>query len=209
MVSDEKLLEPLTLHQEKEHEVPLIRSDKINPYYGSYYITVPNGRMDGRTWGSRHATYTQALKTFEGLIERGKLPKDAKPEDWIETHKHVPPPARPRRGSYNKKPKEYHEAKHDEGKTNYTLLYMPMLDGIAKVREYGNKKYAPDSWKDVPNAVERYINALMRHCVKVLEEGIDAPSDDDPSFTHLDQVLCNAMFLTYFRDRCKKELKLK
>lgn len=56
--------------------------------------------------------------------------------------------------------------KADAGKTNPALLEMGFPRALRLVQaclDYGAKKYEAHSWRDVPNAVERYTVACRRH----------------------------------------------
>lgn len=93
---------------------------------------------------------------------------------------------------------EYFIKKHDAGKLPWSLLPLDALEGIVEVLTYGAKKYAPDSWKTVPNAVRRYTDAMRRHQVS-----IDAGEKYDPEsgLPHIFHIACNAMFLCWFADQ--------
>jgi hypothetical protein len=52
----------------------------------------------------------------------------------------------------------------------FHLLPWDALEELARVYEYGAKKYAPNSWRDVPNAIEEYTNAMFRH-IRAVAEG--------------------------------------
>jgi hypothetical protein len=88
--------------------------------------------------------------------------------------------------------------KYDNTKIQMELLPMQELREVARVLTYGAKKYAPDNWKKVPNAKERYAGALLRHFTDY-REGItfDHETCPDP-LRHIAQVACNALFLLYF-----------
>jgi hypothetical protein len=88
--------------------------------------------------------------------------------------------------------------KDDSGKPCMELLPFSALVEVAKVLTHGAKKYAPDNWKKVPNAKNRYTGALMRHLAAWKEgEDIDGESGDD-KLRHIAQVACNALFLVWF-----------
>lgn len=54
------------------------------------------------------------------------------------------------------------QAKADAGKPQLTLVPRAILPAIARVREYGTKKYGdPDNWKQVDK--QRYRDAAFRH----------------------------------------------
>ena len=82
--------------------------------------------------------------------------------------------------------------KSDAGKPRVSLVPSQIIRDIARVREYGIKKYAdPDNWKRVE--VERYRDAMYRH----LLEYIDDPhgNDVESGLPHLWHLACNVAFL--------------
>ena len=84
------------------------------------------------------------------------------------------------------------EAKNDAGKLDLTLVPRQIIWEIAKVREYGVKKYRdPDNWKRVEK--ERYRAALFRHLLAYLDDpqGVD----EESGLPHLSHVACNVAFL--------------
>lgn len=88
--------------------------------------------------------------------------------------------------------------KYDDNKIQMELLPLRELREIARVLTYGAKKYAPDNWKKVSNAKERYTGALLRHLTEYREgNSFDHETCPDP-LRHIAQVACNALFLLYF-----------
>ena len=84
------------------------------------------------------------------------------------------------------------EAKADAGKLQLTLVPRQIINDIAAVRMYGNKKYHdPDNWKTVE--IERYRDALFRHLLAYLDD----PKGKDPEsgLPHLWHIACNVAFL--------------
>lgn len=89
------------------------------------------------------------------------------------------------------------KAKADCGKPRLSLVPMKILEAIARIREYGNKKYHdPNNWKTVE--VERYRDAAMRHMVAYIED----PSgvDEESGLPHLWHLACNVSFLVELED---------
>lgn len=83
-------------------------------------------------------------------------------------------------------------AKADCGKPQLSLVPMKILTAIARVREYGNKKYkSKDNWKTVE--AERYMDAAFRHWVKFVEN--PSSIDEESGLKHLWHVACNIAFL--------------
>lgn len=84
-------------------------------------------------------------------------------------------------------------AKADEGKLQLTLVPTQIIEDIAEVRMYGNKKYGdPDNWKTVE--IERFRNAMFRHFIAYLNDphGVD----EESGIPHWKHVVCNAAFIS-------------
>ena len=84
------------------------------------------------------------------------------------------------------------EAKFDSGKPKLSLVPCEIIRAIAKVREFGVKKYKdPDNWKQVE--AERYRDAMYRHLLLYIED----PSgiDEESGLPHLWHLACNVAFL--------------
>lgn len=85
--------------------------------------------------------------------------------------------------------------KHDQGKTPWDLVPWAQVADVARVLQYGAKKYAPGGWKKVPNARDRYFAAAMRHILAWYQgERIDAES----KLPHLAHAATNLLFLAWF-----------
>ena len=84
------------------------------------------------------------------------------------------------------------EAKADAGKPQLTLVPRAILPAIARVREYGCKKYGdPDNWKRVE--IERYRDAAFRHFMAYLDDPYGV--DEESGLPHLAHLACNISFL--------------
>lgn len=79
------------------------------------------------------------------------------------------------------------------------LNYFPRaIIAVALVSEYGKRKYAPDAeefnsgWRDVPNGINRYLDADARHMLKraIPSQG---EYDDESELAHLAHKAWNAM----------------
>lgn len=89
-------------------------------------------------------------------------------------------------------------AKADAGKPKLTLVPQQIIWDIAKIREYGNKKYGdPNNWKKVE--IERYRDAAYRHFLLYLENPDSV--DEESGLKHLWHLACNIAFL------CEMEAK--
>lgn len=79
--------------------------------------------------------------------------------------------------------------KHDEGKTDWSILPWPEIEKVAKVLEYGAGKYGRDNWVHVPDADRRYFNAAVRHLLA------NAELDDESGLPHYAHAICCLLFL--------------
>lgn len=88
--------------------------------------------------------------------------------------------------------------KAHEGKYTPHLLSRKFLEEVARVREYGVKKYGhEDGWQITPDI--EYIDAALRHCLEVME----AMKKKDPSLMldaesglhHAAHAACDLMFI--------------
>jgi hypothetical protein len=92
--------------------------------------------------------------------------------------------------------KKYKGVKYDGGKPEMRLLPFRALDEVSKVLTYGAKKYRPDNWKYVDNAVERYESAMLRH-ISAYMQGEE--SDPESGLSHLGHAACCILFLIWFK----------
>ena len=84
------------------------------------------------------------------------------------------------------------EIKSDNGKPQCRLVPSEIVRCIARVREYGLKKYgSAESWQSVE--VERYQDALYRHLLAYIENPIG--KDEESGLPHLWHIACNVAFL--------------
>lgn len=85
-------------------------------------------------------------------------------------------------------------AKLDAGKSPVlrgVVQYFPRaLLVVADISEYGATKYAWKGWQSVPDGVERYGDALVRH---LIAEATDGPVDPETGLLHAAQVAWNAL----------------
>lgn len=89
--------------------------------------------------------------------------------------------------------------KYDDSKIQYTLVPSYALEAIAKNLTAGLIKYKErDNWQKVPNATDRYLNALYRHLEAHRRGEIYDTDNADPTTTHMSAVAVNAMFILEF-----------
>jgi hypothetical protein len=70
-------------------------------------------------------------------------------------------------GLYNMK-KEYEALRFNEGKTPYAFLPMDLLDGTAKVMEYGANKYGDsENFRKGYSDLKSPLSSIIRHLVEL------------------------------------------
>ena len=82
--------------------------------------------------------------------------------------------------------------KNDKEKLRYDLIPTSAIEGLAQVLTMGAKKYSPNGWKTVPNAVDRYYSALHRHLIAWRNGEM---TDPESGLHHMKHVMINAAFL--------------
>jgi len=85
--------------------------------------------------------------------------------------------------------------KDDTGKLRWDLIPAEPLREIVKVLTFGAVKYAPDNWKHVQDARQRYYRALIGH-IQDWREG--EKNDKDSGCYHLAHAGCCLLFLLWF-----------
>lgn len=86
--------------------------------------------------------------------------------------------------------------KHDQGKTNWSLMPFEALEEINKVLEFGAIKYAEHNWQLGSGfKYTRVINSLLRH-VFAFMRGED--NDPESGLSHIAHAGCNIVFLLHY-----------
>ncbi len=88
--------------------------------------------------------------------------------------------------------------KYDEGKNRMGLMcenFSRALWEVAKVSTFGANKYGVNSWQNLSNPKERYLDALCRHLFKHLQ---GEKVDDESGLLHLQHMCWNALALLEF-----------
>ena len=71
------------------------------------------------------------------------------------------------------------------------LSYFPRaIASVAAVSHFGANKYAWKGWQHVPDGIDRYSDAMVRH---MLLEGTDEVLDDESGLAHSAHVAWNAL----------------
>jgi hypothetical protein len=96
----------------------------------------------------------------------------------------------------------------DKDKPKFELISPIAMEGLAGILTFGAKKYAAHNWRK-GMAWSRALGSLKRHLIE-FEKGNDYDYDencegckekhclDHTGLLHIDQVLCNAMFLSEY-----------
>lgn len=87
--------------------------------------------------------------------------------------------------------------KFDEGKRRWDLLPFEAIDPILDVIAFGANKYAPENWRGLASAKQRYFAALLRHLSKWAQGEI---YDVESGLPHLAHAGCNIVFLLSLTD---------
>jgi len=82
--------------------------------------------------------------------------------------------------------------KHDQDKPRYDLLPATAIDELAKVLTFGAEKYAPNSWQNVEDGLERYRAALLRHTFAIQRGEL---YDEESGLLHSAHAMCCAAFI--------------
>lgn len=85
--------------------------------------------------------------------------------------------------------------KNDELKPRWDLIDLKYIEDVVKVLTFGAKKYKDYGWREVKPFKERYLSALMRHVAAWSSGEI---FDKETGQSHLDHVICNALFLKWW-----------
>lgn len=85
--------------------------------------------------------------------------------------------------------------KYDSDKPDLSLVFggfSKALKDVGYVGTFGAHKYSPNGWKTVPNLQKRYMSALLRHTLEILDNNI---FDNETGRHHLAHVAWNALAL--------------
>jgi hypothetical protein len=90
--------------------------------------------------------------------------------------------------------------KNDSEKPQMALLPFDSLEEVARVLTFGARKYSPDNWRKVPEGLERYESAMLRHLAAYHRgEAVDQES----GLSHLAHAACCILFMIYFEKQAK------
>ena len=95
------------------------------------------------------------------------------------------------------------DLKFDSGKNRLDLIDPSFILRIGRVLTFGANKYEDNSWKQVPDAVNRYYAAAMRHLMAYRDGEV---LDQESGLPHLAHAACNIMFLMHFTYTANKDV---
>ena len=84
--------------------------------------------------------------------------------------------------------------KFDKDKPKWNLLPWSEVEDVVKVLTFGAKKYAPDNWKFVDDANNRYMDAAMRHLVAHQQGDV---YDNESGESHIAHAMCCLLFMLW------------
>jgi hypothetical protein len=100
--------------------------------------------------------------------------------------------------------------KHDQDKTDWSLMPFECVEEINKVLDFGAKKYAAHNWRTGSGfSYTRVISSLLRHTFAWIR-GEDL--DPESGLSHLSHMGCNVIFLIYYnkhKDRYNNDDRVK
>jgi len=83
--------------------------------------------------------------------------------------------------------------KYDGGKIIAGVIledFPNAITGVCEVATFGANKYKRSSWQSVPNAIQRYTDAMMRH---QLAKGRGETIDPESGLPHSYHIACNGL----------------
>lgn len=82
-----------------------------------------------------------------------------------------------------------------EDKLRWDLLPLSLIKKVVEVFHFGAKKYAPNTWQNLPDGYNRYKAAFFRH-TEAYENG--EIYDKESGLNHLQHAAWNALAMLYF-----------
>jgi len=84
--------------------------------------------------------------------------------------------------------------KHDKDKVDLTYFSQSILEGPARVFEFGAKKYSRNNWKQLENGYERFLQASQRHLASIYDgEWFDNVGDGHSDLPHIDHAIVSLL----------------
>ena len=85
----------------------------------------------------------------------------------------------------------------NKGKLKWSLVHFKSLFGLVRVLEHGAEEYGIDNWK-IDLDKKEILESLIRHATAIMDGD---EIDEDSKLPHIDHVMANAMFYSFYRDK--------
>ena len=82
-----------------------------------------------------------------------------------------------------------------DGKLRWELLPLDLIEKVVEVYDFGAKKYAPETWKQLDDGENRYRAALLRHLTAHQKGEL---RDPESGLLHMQHLCWNAIAMLYF-----------
>lgn len=94
--------------------------------------------------------------------------------------------------------------RHNQNKIPLSLLPLDCLEEVARVLDYGSKKYSRDNWRK-GQTLDQILDSLLRH-VAAIQRGEER--DEESGELHSAHVVTNSLFLVWenIRDKTVQEV---
>jgi len=81
--------------------------------------------------------------------------------------------------------------KHDQGKTEWSLLPFETLEEVAKIMMWGRDKYGHENWKQVKGGKSIFLDDAIRHIIAALS---GQAKDHETGFKHISHAITSLIF---------------
>ena len=87
--------------------------------------------------------------------------------------------------------------RHDEGKADWSILDMELLEYVTRVFMFGAAKYERDNWRQchTEDDINRTYSSLFRHLIAQQKDTTSIAFDEESELPHLAHIICNAIIL--------------
>ncbi len=93
--------------------------------------------------------------------------------------------------------------KDDAAKLRYDLMPYAALEDEVAVLTFGAAKYAANNWQQVPDGINRYFAAAMRHLIAYRQ---GEKLDKESGFSHLSHARCCIAFIYWLEKQQEANL---
>ena len=186
-IVEQPIPEGVTVEQAQAMWEQGLRVEFDEPYGGQGWTEI----RDTFTWSGNRATFKGAE-----LLKRLRIPAQPIPEKLLQEPVTELPAEKcviGQESDPNGLDPHAPGAKLDAGKNRLDLVlggFANALEAVGLVGTYGAEKYTPNGWKEVPDGVARYEDAMMRHWIEVKKGNA---IDSTTMLSHRAQLIWNAL----------------